>query len=290
MLSRRTVVLGSLPVALLPLTASVAAASNPFAAIERRHGGRLGVFVHDLGTGRTLGHRDQERFKLYSIFKGLLAGLVLADVAAGAETLDAMVRYGAGDLLDASPITSARVGEGALSVRTLCEAMMHRSDNAAANLLMRRRGGPARLTAFLRRIGDRQTRVDHYEGALSGKPLPLDSTAPRALVGSAAALITGRILPEEQRSLLEQWLIGNQVGSTRLRAAFPQGWVSGDRTGTGDGICNDYAFARRPGRGLLVVSALYEAPGMSMADQEAVLREVGREVVHWDDMRDARRS
>jgi len=279
-MTRREIVAGLMG-AVAVSSALEAAGGGVFTAIERRHGGRLGVFVSDLATGRSAGHRTGERFKLYSTFKGLLAGLVLHDIAAGRERLDALVPYTTRDLMSASPITSARVGEGALSVHAMCEAMMFRSDNAAANLLMKRLGGPERLTTFLRRSGDRVTRIDSYEGDIAGKPLPFDSSTPAALIGSAATLMTGPVLPPAQRALLGQWLIGNQVGMTRLRAAFPRDWTSGDRTGTGGGVCNDYAFARRPGRGLLFVAALHEKTGASMADQEAVLRDVGQAVVAW---------
>ena len=54
-----------------------------------------------------------------------------------------------------------------------------------------------------------------------------------------------------------------------------------DRTGTGDGACNDYAVARRPGRSPLVVAAYHDAPGMETEAQEAVLREAGSAVVAW---------
>lgn len=280
--SRRSVIAGVCATA-LPFGRAGATAAEwaDIARLERSRGGRLGVFVHDLETGRSAGRRAEERFKLYSTFKGLLAAQVLAEVAAGRERLDAPVRFGERDLMAASPITTAHLAEGSMSVGAMCEAIMHRSDNAAANLLMARLGGPEKLTAFLRRLGDDTTRVDNYEGQIAGKPLPLDSTTPRSVVATARTLLTGDGLPFTQRTMLERWMDGNVVGRTRLRAAFPADWTAGDRTGTADGICNDYAIARRPGRAPLLVSAYYEAPGMELADQEAVLREVGGIVVRW---------
>jgi beta-lactamase class A len=278
--ARRTVLAGLGAIA-LPICSASARAARDISAVERHSGGRLGVFAHDLHTGRAIGWRIDERFKLYSTFKGILAAAVLAEVAAGRETLKAPIRFGEADLMAASPVTSAHVAQGALSVQAMCEAIMHRSDNAAANLLMARLGGPAVLTRFIRNAGDGVTRVDNYEGQIAGKPMPVDSTTPRAIVSLNRTLLLGSVLPPEQRSLLERWLGGNEVGRTRLRAAFPPNWQTGDRTGTADGICNDYAFARRPGRKPLLVSAYYEAPGMSLEDQEAVLREVARLIVDW---------
>lgn len=251
------------------------------AALERQHGGRLGVYALDLETGRSLRYRADEPFKLMSSFKGLLSAMVLSDVFKGRDSLDAPVRYGPSDLMAASPVTEANVAHGQMSVREMCEAIMYRSDNAAANLLMRRAGGPTRLTAFLRRIGDQVTRIDNYEGHLTDQPLPADSTSPRAVAETVRRIMLGPVLPLAARGQWEQWMEGNVVGRSRLRASFPPDWIAGDRTGTDDGICNDFAFAKRPGIAPLLLSAYYTAPGVEMPDQEAVLRDVSRLAVRW---------
>ena len=249
--------------------------------LERRYGGRLGVYALNMQTGRTLGHRADEPFKLMSSFKGLLSALVLANVSKGRDSLNSPVRYGPSDLMAASPVTQANVARGSMSVREMCEAIMYRSDNAAANLLMRRAGGPKGLTTFLRSIGDRVTRIDNYEGHLTDRPLPADSSTPRAVTETARRIMLGPVLPITERRLWESWMEGNIVGRSRLRASFPANWIAGDRTGTGDGICNDFAFAKRPGIAPLLLSAYYTAPGLEMPDQEAVLRDVSGVVITW---------
>lgn len=251
------------------------------AALERQHGGRLGVYAFDVQTGRTLQYRADEPFKLMSSFKGLLSALVLSDVAKGRDSLHSPVRYGPSDLMAASPVTQANVARGSMSVREMCEAIMYRSDNAAANLLLRRAGGPARLTAFLRSIGDEVTRIDNYEGHLTDQPLPADSSSPRAVTDTVRRIMLGPVLPISARRQWESWMEGNVVGRSRLRASFPAQWIAGDRTGTGDGICNDFAFAKRPRIAPLLLSAYYTAPGVEMLDQEAVLRNVARFVTKW---------
>ena len=279
--SRRAVLIGGAATLASLAAPAPAGDAEGIATLERQHGGTLGVFALDLHTHRTLAYRADQRFKLQSTFKGLLAALVLADVSRGTERLDAIVKFSKADLLPASPVTEAAVERGELTVRELCEAIMYRSDNAAANLLMRRCGGSQRLTAFVRSLGDKETRVDHYEGHLEGNPPADDTTTPRAIVHTARRLLLGATLPPDARAQLEAWMAGNVVGRSRLRAAFPPEWHAGDRTGTGDGICNDYAFARRPAKAPLIVSAYYAAPGADLADQEAVLRAVGRAVVQW---------
>lgn len=258
-----------------------AAAGDAIGAIERRRGGRLGMFAVDTGSGAVLAHRADERFLLCSTFKGVLAGLVLARVDAGRDDLEQVVRYGREDLLPVSPVTEAHVEEGTLSVGALCAAILAVSDNAAANLLLARVGGPAALTVFAREVGDRVTRFDRYEPGAGQRSGEMDTTTPRGIAGTARALVLGDVLGPPSRARLEGWMVACAVGRTRLRAAFPAGWAVGDRTGTGDGACNDYAVVRRAGRAPLVVAAYHDAPGMEMAAQEAVLREVGAAVVAW---------
>jgi beta-lactamase class A len=91
------------------LTTQLYAATNPISNIERRRGGRLGVFAIDTGSGRTLAYRADERFLMCSTFKGLLAAQVLARVDAGKENLDRLVHYTEKDLIFTSPVTKANV-------------------------------------------------------------------------------------------------------------------------------------------------------------------------------------
>ena len=88
-------------------TLLAAAPSNPIADIERSHGGRLGVFALNTGTGATLAHRPDERFLLASTFKGPLAAYVLARIDAGQDTPGTALHFAAKDLLPNSPISTA---------------------------------------------------------------------------------------------------------------------------------------------------------------------------------------
>ena len=44
---------------------------------------------------------------------------------------------------------------------------------------------------------------------------------------------------------------------------------------------HDYAVARLPRRAPLVMAAYYDAPGLELEAQEAVLREVGSAITAW---------
>jgi beta-lactamase class A len=252
------------------------------AAIERRHGGRLGVFALDTASRKTLTWRADERFTMCSTFKGLLAAQVLARVDAGDESLARQISYGSGQLLPASPVTTAHVDDGALSVGALCQAIVEASDNTAALLLMRAMGGPQSLTRFLRTLGDDATRSDRYEPDANLYDPLLDTTTPRAITLTARRILLGNVLTPRSRQMLEGWMIAAKPGLNRLRAAVPRDWIVGDKTGTSTARqTNDVAIVRPPGRRPLLIAAYYDAPRVSMDERETVLREVGRVFVDW---------
>ena len=248
-----------------PALAAVPAASGPaafaeaVAAIEAGTGGRLGVAILDTRSGRRLGARADERFPLCSTFKVLAAGCVLARVDAGQDGLDRAVSYGAADLVAYSPVTGARVSDGAMALADLCAAAITVSDNTAANLILARIGGPAGLTAYLRGLGDGLTRLDRIEPALNeaAPEDPRDTTTPAAMLGCLDRLVLGDALSAASRERLRGWLLANRTGGARLRAGLPGGWRVGDKTGSGErGTTNDVGVLWPPG-GAPVVAAVY---------------------------------
>src|ERR1700742_4412006 len=128
-MTRRDMIIGAPLLVGLGIQNVVAEEASVIAEIEKDHGGRLGVFAVDTGTGRTLAHRADERFLMCSTFKGLLAAQVLARVDAGQDDLTRRIPYNAHDLVFTSPVTKARVVQGAMTVGDLCQAIMEVSDN-----------------------------------------------------------------------------------------------------------------------------------------------------------------
>lgn len=272
MMSRRSVLVAMGGAALLPAAAYAAgdkglggpALAEGIAALEAGSGGRLGVSVRDTGTGAGFAHRGAERFPMCSTFKFLLAAMVLAEVDAGRERLDRTLPITKADLVAYSPMTEPLVGTVA-SVAALCEAAVTLSDNTAANVLLKATGGPAGLTAFLRRSGDPVTRLDRNEPTLNeGKPGdPRDTTTPVAMLEDLDRMVLGRVLTPASRDQLAAWLVANRTGGTRLRAGLPKDWRVGDKTGTGPrGIgINDIAVIWPPGRApLLLTCYLTDTP------------------------------
>jgi beta-lactamase class A len=247
-------------------------------AIEVARGGRLGVAVLDSASGEAAGHRATERFPLTSTFKLLAAGAVLAQVDAGRMRLDDRIRYGREELVTYSPVTERHAGADGMTVGQLCEATMTLSDNTAANLLLRRLGGPEGLTAWLRGIGDDVTRLDRWETALNeARPGdPRDTTTPAAMLVTMQRLTLGDVLSPAGRAQLIAWLRANRTGDTRLRAGLPPGWQAGERTGTGpNGTSNDVGLVWPPGGAPLLVAAYLTEGAADMATRDAALADVG---------------
>jgi len=248
------------------------------AALESRHGGRLGVAIHDTGSGRRVAYRGDQRFLMCSTFKLLLAAAVLERVDRGEEDLDRRIVYGEDVLLDYAPTTRQHVGPLGMTVSGLCEAAVTLSDNTAANLLLKQVGGPPAVTAYALSLGDRVTRLDRTEPTLNRPDGEKDTTTPRAMLGDMHRLLLGNALSTASRARLTDWLLRCKTGADSLRAGLPPDWREGDKTGSGETATNDVAILWPPRRKPVLVAAYYEHAKATGDERRAVLAEVGRVV------------
>jgi len=257
---------------------SAIAAAADFEALEKASGGRLGVTLLDTASGRRLGHRQDERFPMCSTFKFVLAATVLDRTASGALSLDQRLPITAEDLLDHAPTTQRHVGKN-LTVRDLCRTTMVTSDNPAANVLLRRLGGPAAVTAFLRAHGDLVTRNDRYEPEVNqfAADDPRDTTSPAAMAATLQRMVVGQGLATTSRQQLADWLIDNETGDACLRAGLSKRWRVGDKTGSnGRDTRNDIAVLWPVGSGSpWVLTAYLQGATVDSAQRDAVLARVG---------------
>lgn len=295
---RRAVMIGAisvLAVACAPRSASQtketarpAAARSDLAAklqaLEERAGGRLGAFILDTADGSGAGWRENERFAHCSSFKLSLAAMFLAEADRGEIDLAERLRWTEADMLPTSNTTRAHIETG-MTIEELARTTLVQSDNTAANVLLRRAGGPAQLTAFWRSIGDNVSRLDRYETELNEVPpgTELDTTTPAAMAQTVARLVDGDALQPASRAKIRAWMAEVQTGTRRLRAGLPEGWAVGDNTGTGLGERShtyvDVGYAGPAGRKPLVVAAYFNPSRLTdgvSPEAEAVLAEVAR--------------
>ena len=282
--------------ALLAMPAVAKPTTRRFDAAERLRAletgpARLGVCFLDTATGEVSGNRMEEYFALCSTFKLALVSAYLREADQGRVNLDEVLAYTEADLLPWAPVTRENLAKGGLSIAVLAQAAQEMSDGTAANLLVRRLGGPAAVTAKIREMGDTVTRLDRYEPDL-GLVLSADlrdTTSPFAMAQLVRRITTGDILQRGSRERLLHWMQNTKTGFNRLRAGLPAEWRSGNKTGTGrtkgtTNKCNDIAITFPPGRSPVIIATYFDSgeyTEQTEARHEAVLAEVGRIAAQW---------
>lgn len=250
--------------AIAPLgTPAIAAPQPDFAALERSVQGRLGFFAIDTGSGRTLGHRADERFSMASTFKILLAARVAQGVEGGRWQWEDEVTLHRSERVAHSPAFDRLLASrGRATLGELVQGIVVESDNPCANILLRHCcDSPAGLTMWLREQGDAVTRLDRWELALNENAPgdPRDTSTPRAFAKTLQHLLLGDGLTRSSQARLWADMQASKTGLKRLRAGVPDaGWRVIDKTGTGyRGAVNDVALVFPPdGRSPWVVVAL----------------------------------
>jgi beta-lactamase class A len=185
-------------------------------------------------------------------------------------------------MLSHSPVTSKHLAQGSLPVKELCAAVVEKSDNPAANLLLGLIGGPEGFTKFVRTLGDDVTRLDRMELELNSNLPgdPRDTTTPRAMVASMEQVLTRDALSDSSRRMLTGWMVSSGTGINRIRAGLPEDWKAGDKTGTGsNGAVNDLAILWPPGRKPILIALYLSESKLSTAELAAAHAEIAREIV-----------
>ncbi|MBP7815696.1 MAG: class A beta-lactamase [Phenylobacterium sp.] len=240
------------------------------AIAERARPGVLGVGLMNLESGETWDFNGERRFPMQSVFKAPLGAAVLAEVDAGRLKLDDTLTLAEEDLSPPlSPIADAYPGRRDYTVSELLTAATGASDNTAADVLMKRIGGPGAVTAWL--VGKKvdEIRVDRYErqlqpdsvGMASFRPAwkgsqaymaafnsvppaarrkavaaylsdPQDTATPRGALIFLDKLDDGELLAPASRALLLEIMTQTTTGQDRLKAGFPPGSSLAHKTGT----------------------------------------------------------
>ncbi|MDO8322350.1 MAG: class A beta-lactamase [Phenylobacterium sp.] len=240
------------------------------AIAERARPGVLGVGLMNLESGETWDFNGERRFPMQSVFKAPLGAAVLAEVDAGRLKLDDIITLAEEDLSPPlSPIADAYPARRDYTVRELLTAATGVSDNTAADVLMKKIGGPGAVTAWLVGKKVEEVRVDRYErqlqpdsiGMASFRPAwkssqaymaalnnvppearrkavaiylsdPQDTATPRGALNFLDKLDDGELLSPASRKLLLQIMTDTTTGQDRLKAGFPAGASLAHKTGT----------------------------------------------------------
>ena len=108
------------------------------------------------------------------------------------------------------------------------------------------------------------TQPEHNEPALN-QAIPgeqSDTTTPHQLAIDLKAYTLGNVLTEDKRKQLIDWMSGNQMTDSLIRAAVPVEWKVSDKSGSGGyGTRNDIALITRCGQApiILVVMTTHQS-------------------------------
>jgi beta-lactamase class A len=215
------------------------------------------------------------RMPLQSVFKAPLASAALAEVDAGRMTLNERIRLTADDLsplhsrIDAAWPTPPEGHIMDMPAIDLIALAVQESDNTAADTVMKRIGGPAAVTAWLRAKGVEGISIDRYERDLqqdlAGLPMfrpewkdevawlaardevPTETreramnayladardtaTVPAAL-DWLNRLASGQLLSPASTRLLLRLMTDTATGSHRIRAGVPSSASLAHKTGS----------------------------------------------------------
>jgi beta-lactamase class A len=179
-----------------------------------------------------------------------------------------------------SPIADAWPGRTTYTAGELLAAAISDSDNTAADLLMKRIGGPGAVNAWVQDKGVQEVRIDRYErevqpdvfgmasfrAAWKGQPAfaaamatvtparrraamlaymadPRDSATPRGMLGFLRRLDQGELISTASTRRLETLMLAASRGNDRLKAGLPKGASFAHTPGTSavtDGLSAAY--------------------------------------------------
>ncbi|SQI43695.1 Beta-lactamase Toho-1 precursor [Leminorella richardii] len=278
---RHTALIAAATVPLLFGSASLWANTAPnadalqqkLADLEKSTGGRLGVALINTADNSQIVYRGDERFAMCSTSKVMAAAAVLKQSETDSRVLSKKVAITKADLTNWSPIAKKHLGAG-MTLAEMSAATLQYSDNTAMNKILTHLGGPEKVTAFARSIGDTTYRLDRTEPALnSALPGdPRDTTTPLAMAKSLRSLTLDNALGETQRAQLVEWMKGNTTGDASIRAGLPKNWIVGDKTGSGDyGTTNDIAVIWPENRAPLILVTYFTQPQQNAKARRDVL-------------------
>lgn len=248
------------------------------AHLETSSGGRLGIAAINTGNNQRIQYRANEYFPMGCTSKVIGVAAILKESMKNNQLLQERIKYKKNDLTNWTPITEKHLVDG-MTVAELCAAAISYSDNTAMNLLTKKLGGPAGLNTFARFIHDEHFKLDHWwpDEALASPASREDATTPAAMTESLRKLVLGDVLADSQREMLITWLKKNTTGDNRIRAGVPQGWIVGDKTGTGFyGATNDIAVIWLPNCSPIVVTIFYSSNKKDAPNREDIIASATR--------------
>lgn len=242
-------------------------------------GGRCGVAVTHVETGRGAAFEGDRPLPLYSVFKLPLAVALLKEVEEGRLQLDQKVRVEPEETVPGTEENSAlwrKPSERPL--RELLEFSIVRSDNTSTDKMLELVGGPEAVTRRMRALGLDKIEVrSTVKEFLKSRDAHPNTGAPADLARLLVLLQKGEALAQPQSELLLGIMARTVTGDRRLRGGVPAGTPVADKTGSGPSTTNDVGIITLPGdRGHLALAVLLDGSKLTGKKQEDLVAEVAR--------------
>lgn len=237
---------------------------------ERAQPGILEVAVQNLDGGEMWAWNGSKAFPMQSVFKAPLGAAVLAEVDAGRLDLNEQITLTEQDISPGlSPVADAWPEVTTYPLGDLLVRAVGASDNTAADVLMKRIGGPGAVTAWLRDKDIREISIDRYERELQpeangmasfriawkGWPAfraardavpeadrraalaryladPRDTSTAVGMLSFLRKLAAGDLLSRTSTDRLLRIMTETATGPNRLTAGLPEGARLAHKTGT----------------------------------------------------------
>lgn len=279
--------------------------------------GQVGVAMQRVGGGPLLTLNAGTTFPMASTFKIAVAGAVLDRIDRGSLRLDTMVPVAPESVVDSEGIAQTLPHPGiSLSVHNLLELMLTLSDNTATDVMVAQAGGPAAVTAWLRKVGVTQgQRVDadtarliyrafditpgpgtfgeNFERAVAADPIvrersekrtpnaafnadPRDSSTPEAMIQLLQLIYAGKALSRSSTDALIAIMDRCRTGDKRLKGLLPTDTRVAHKTGTLMSIANDVGVVTMPGGGKFAIAVFVKGDTKGLETQERVIAEIAR--------------
>jgi beta-lactamase class A len=235
-------------------------------------GGKVGVGIIHLETGRELFVNGNEPFPMASTFKVPVAVELLTRVQAGTVRLDSMITLRPADLHPGSGTLTGLFNDPgvSLSVHNLLELMLLISDNSATDMVLKVAGGGAAVNARLAALGIKGISVDRPTihliadavgvknlgpesdwtlarfDSLRRQTTPADQQAakiafyrdrrdtatPEGMARLLAKISRGEALGPERSAQLLDIMLRCETGAMRLKGQLPDGIMVRHKTGS----------------------------------------------------------
>ena len=320
------VVLGAVPLA---AAAKAPAAANStdaatardrlaaaIARLSKQTDGTVGVAIQRTDGGPVTTLNSGVTFPMASTFKIAVAGAIFSRIDRGELALDQMVVVDPAMIVSSAGIAEQLPHPGiSLSVYNLLELMLTRSDNTATDVLTAQAGGPAAVTAWLRKLGITGQRVEadtahliyraleitpgpgtftkNVEAAFAADPSkaerdekrvpnaafnadPRDSSTPEAMAQLLLAIHSNKALSPASTTILLEIMERCETGANRLKGLLPLGTVVAHKTGTISSIANDVGLVTLPDGRKFVIAVFVKGDTKGTAIQERVIAEIAR--------------